>query len=72
MVASDYLSFLLRLWQVSKKGNEEWRASLENVKTGEKCGFTRLNDLYAYINLITGDERKPQNEEIGSSSKDIK
>lgn len=31
-----YLSFPLRLWQVRQNGNESWRASLEDSRTGDK------------------------------------
>jgi hypothetical protein len=44
-----YLAYLLRLWQVREKGQVGWRASTENVHTGEQRGFSGLADLYAFI-----------------------
>jgi hypothetical protein len=56
-VQPEYLAFLLRLWKVCDD-SERWRASLENVKTGEKCGFTSLDDLIAYLRLSTESSGK--------------
>ena len=41
---AGYYSFLLRLWQVKEDGGQEWRASLENVESGEKRGFTSVEE----------------------------
>jgi hypothetical protein len=45
--SSMYLSFLLRLWRESEHG--AWRASLENVTTGERRGFPNLASLFAFL-----------------------
>ena len=45
--SSMYLSFLLRLWRESEHG--AWRASLENVLTGERRGFPNLASLLAFL-----------------------
>ena len=44
-----YLSYLLRLWQVSSDGELVWRASLENPHTGERRGFANLTDLFTFL-----------------------
>ncbi|MCP4540371.1 MAG: hypothetical protein GY832_24805 [Chloroflexi bacterium] len=44
----DYLSYLLRLWQVSD-GKTAWRASLESSYTGERKGFANLDDLFDFL-----------------------
>ena len=44
----DYRSYLLRLWRVRDDG-ERWRAALENVEDGERCGFADLEALFAYL-----------------------
>jgi hypothetical protein len=44
-----YLAYLLRLWQVQDKGKIGWRASLENVHTGEKRAFAHLDELVAFL-----------------------
>jgi hypothetical protein len=56
MVDSGYHSFLLRLWSIMDKGKQEWRASLESVESGEKHGFTSLEELLAYISQLTASE----------------
>jgi hypothetical protein len=45
---SDYHSFLLRLWR-EKDDGEQWRASLEDVATGEQLGFANLAALLRYL-----------------------
>jgi hypothetical protein len=49
----DYYSFLLRLWLVKDNGGQNWRASLENVESGEKRGFACLEELLAYLSQMT-------------------
>ena len=44
---SMYLSFLLRLWRESEHG--AWRASLEDVITGERHSFPNLASLFAFL-----------------------
>ena len=45
-----YRAYLLRVWQVL--GDDEvpaWRASLEDVQTGERHGFGSLEQLLAFL-----------------------
>ena len=44
-----YLSFLLRLWQVKQNGDETWRASLEDSRTGARHGFASLGALIKFL-----------------------
>ena len=44
-----YLSYLLRLWQVSSGDPPLWRASLERPQAGERLGFASLVHLFAYL-----------------------
>ena len=48
-----YYSYLLRLWQVPTNNEFAWRILLENVRTGEKRGFTSLEELLAYLSQVT-------------------
>ena len=48
----NYLSFLLRLWQVQSEGVWVWRFSLENPLTGERLGFKDLTSLTAQLEQI--------------------
>ena len=44
-----YHSYLLRLWQVHGESAAGWRASLEDVQTGELLGFQDLATLLQYL-----------------------
>ena len=52
----DYLSYLLRLWQVKTGGRAVWRASLECPHTGELQGFADLEALCGYLRGETQQE----------------
>lgn len=56
-----YLSYLLRLWRVSQNGFDVWRASLEDVRTGERYGFASLDGLFTFLReqIQTGNKDKP-------------
>ena len=56
--ASHYFSFLLRLWQVPTDRENALRVMLENVLTGEKCGFASLEELLAYLNQVIEQENE--------------
>jgi hypothetical protein len=43
------MAYMLRLWHVSDGGQGGWRASLENVHTGERRGFASLADLLSFL-----------------------
>ena len=45
---AGYLSYLLRLWREGEPGCN-WRASLEDVATGERRGFAGLGDLIRFL-----------------------
>ncbi len=56
-----YLAYLLRLWQEERNSELAWRFSLENAHTGERQGFTELEQVYVYLEKIIGvDEHKPE------------
>jgi hypothetical protein len=44
-----YHSYLLRLWRVQDGARTDWRASLEDVQTGEMVGFQDLSTLLQYL-----------------------
>ena len=46
---THHLSYLLRLWRARQDGRLVWRASLENVQTGERLGFATLTALTDYL-----------------------
>jgi hypothetical protein len=55
-IQSDYHSYLLRLWRVKEDG-DDWRASLEDVVTGELHGFTDLAALIQYLGELDNASR---------------
>lgn len=42
-------AYLLRLWPVRCQERTLWRASLENVTSGERHGFADLETLLGYL-----------------------
>jgi hypothetical protein len=55
---SVYHSFLLRLWEAKADGESGWRASLEQVDTGERLGFTDLAELFRFLESLTQPDRQ--------------
>ena len=47
--AQVYFSYLLRLWQVGTGQGAAWRASLEEIPTGERRAFASMDDLVGYL-----------------------
>lgn len=50
-----YRAFLLRLWQEQSGGQWVWRASLEDPHTHVRKGFSRLEDLSAFLREVMED-----------------
>ena len=44
-----YRSFMLRLWRGDDGDASQWRASLQDSRTGERIGFASLENLMAYL-----------------------
>ena len=49
LTQNNYHSYLLRLWQVQTEAGPGWRASLEDVQTGELLGFEDLAALQRFL-----------------------
>ncbi len=50
------MGYILHLWSCAG----QWRASLENLKTGKRFGFENLEQLFAYLmDLIEGRPAQP-------------
>ena len=49
---SDYHSYLLRMWRVKDEIGGSWRASLEEVHSGELHGFADLAALLRYLEAL--------------------
>lgn len=70
---TDYLSYLLRLWQESDEAVERgeapvWRASLTSPTTGERVGFASLEGLLEYLQQRMGTA--PEAEGLRGRSRD--
>ncbi len=48
-MGSPYVSFLLRIWQVSDASEDTWRASLEDPHTHQLIVFRSLDMLVHYL-----------------------
>jgi len=46
---SRYRAYLLRLWQVDDGTRATWRASLQDVRSGQRLGFAGLDEAMAHI-----------------------
>jgi hypothetical protein len=42
-------SYLLRLWPTGSGQQRVWRASLEQIRTGERWGFANLEQLFVFL-----------------------
>ena len=52
--AAPYQAFLVRLWQDGK--DSLWRGSAQSVQTGEVTRFANLTELFAFLDVQTGEE----------------
>ncbi len=55
-----YFSFLLRLWLAGTGDQPQWRASLEDTRTGERVGFASPEALYGYLDQQTRLDARPK------------
>jgi hypothetical protein len=68
--ARDYEAYLLRLWRVYSEGKATWRAFVENAHTGERKGFTNLDDLFDFLRQQTGTLPDSDVSATGQSRRD--
>lgn len=55
----SYHSFLLRLWRVRENGIQ-WRATLEDVQTGDQHGFPNLTALIEFLKASLATELRDE------------
>jgi hypothetical protein len=67
-MVKGYFSYLLRLWQVSAGGGTVWRASVEEIPTGERKDFADLDGLVAYLREQTKASSPPEEAEARGKS----
>ena len=46
---AHYNAYMLRMWQDQGEAGTVWRALLESPHTGERHGFTSLEDLFDFL-----------------------
>ena len=51
----NYKSYMLRLWRVKYGKKYTWRASLENVESGEITGFVTLEKLTEFFQKLDNE-----------------
>jgi len=60
---TNYRSYLLRLWRVENGGTTVLRILIEDPISGQRSGFSSLEDLVAFLgkeaNLEEHSQRKP-------------
>ncbi len=49
----EYQSYLLRLWRTGAGEAVAWRASVEDIRTGQWHSFASLNAAYRFLDLQT-------------------
>ena len=54
---SNYISYLLRMWQEEYDGQLVWRASLEIPGPGERRAFASLETLFAFLEAQANDSQ---------------
>lgn len=50
-----YLAYMVRLWAVHRNGDVLWRASAENVHTGERRAFADVEELCNFLHSAVAD-----------------
>lgn len=60
MDETQIFSFLLRVWRAGDGEQPDWRASVEDIRTGERRGFASLEELFAFIQNLTGEKAGDQ------------
>jgi hypothetical protein len=56
---SEYLSYLLRMWQTRDGGKTSWYASLEQPGTDERQGFATLDELFQFLRKQASGVKRP-------------
>lgn len=65
--APDYRTYVLRLWRMRGEGAAGWRASLASPDTGQRHGFSSLDDLLVFLRQEIGAGSGAEGSEEGTS-----
>jgi len=61
-----YVAYLLRLWQAQDAEGLCWRASLQDVHTGQRQGFVSLENLYGFLRASLEMDMQEDQMDLGS------
>ena len=61
-VRPGQLAYLLRLWRIGEGEDAVWRASLQDVHTGERIGFPGLAAACAYLQACMAAHTPPSHD----------
>ena len=56
--SSNYKAYLLRLWLAGDGDQPQWRASLEDPRTGQVQGFANLEGMLEYLRGVEKGEQR--------------
>ena len=51
--SDGYQSYVLRIWRAGQSDAGDWRASLEDIQTGQRHIFASLTAAFAFLDLRT-------------------
>lgn len=66
-----YLAYMVRLWTVQRNGGRLWRASVEDVRTGERQAFADVAGLEAFLQAAMAEEPPAAVTENGSACEQL-
>ena len=52
LTSTGYVAFLLRLWLAGDGDQPQWRASLEDPRTGQVQGFANLDEMVEFLKAL--------------------
>jgi hypothetical protein len=63
--SDEYRSYLLRIWRSGRSASSGWRASLEDIHTGQRHSFASLDAAFTFLDLQT--EPRADDQEGGQN-----
>jgi hypothetical protein len=63
-----HLAYLLRLWRADNGTEAIWRASLQDVRTGERLGFAGLDEALVFLRQQVEPPSDPRHHDCGPDS----
>ena len=64
MIAAQYFSFLLRIWQGDDLGGAGWLASLEDPSTKQVTYFKSMEELFEFLRKRSVSDNAQNNTQI--------